>query len=97
MADSHQELRLPGLMDRAPELKVRDTNQIAALPLGSRVRIDPWSNQLHLLKTSAMVPLSAKEKLSFQITPFMLHLTREEKVSSIDSKGVLEDGKTVTR
>jgi hypothetical protein len=38
-----------------------------------------------------MVPLQAKEKLPFQITPFMLHLTREE------NTGALEDGKTVTR
>ena len=101
MADSHRELRLPGLMDNAPELKLRDTHQIAALPLGSRIRIDPWSNQLHLLKTAAMVPLTAKEKLPFQITPFMLHLTREDKPlpsrAAANPAGVLEDGKTITR
>jgi hypothetical protein len=92
MADSHKELRLPGLMDRAPELRVRDTGQISALPLGSRIRIDPWSNQLHLLKAPATVPLQAKEKLPFQITPFMLHLTREDKTT-----GASEDAKTLTR
>jgi len=101
MADSHQELRLPGLMNHAPELRIRDTGQIAALPLGSRIRIDPWSNQLHLLKTAAMVPLTAKEKLPFQITPSMLHLTREDKPlparAAAASTGVLEDGKTITR
>jgi hypothetical protein len=101
MADSHQELRLPGLMDHAPELRIRDTSQIAALPLGSRIRIDPWSNQLHLLKTPAMVPLTAKEKLPFQITPFILHLTREDPTPSTTanagSSGALEDGKTITR
>ena len=101
MADSHQELRLPGLMNHAPELRIRDTSQIAALPLGSRIRIDPWSNQLHLLKTPAMVPLTAKEKLPFQITPFMLHLTREDPTPSTTanagSSGALEDGKTITR
>jgi hypothetical protein len=92
MADSHKELRLPGLMDRAPELRVRDTGQISALPLGSRIRINPWSNQLHLLKAPAMVPLQAKEKLPFQITPFMLHLTREDKTTDAP-----EDAKTLTR
>jgi hypothetical protein len=100
MADGHKELRLPGLMDRAPELRVRDTDQIAALPLGSRIRIDPWSNQLRLLKTPAMVPLLAKEKLPFQITPFMLHLTREDKTppaaGATDLSGSLQDGKTIT-
>jgi hypothetical protein len=38
-----------------------------------------------------MVPLQAKEKLPFQITPFMLHLTREDKA------GPPEDAKTLTR
>jgi hypothetical protein len=101
MADSHKELRLPGLMDRAPELRVRDTDQISALPLGSRIRIDPWSNQLYLLKAPAMVPLLAKEKLPFQITPFILHLTREDKTpratGAANLSGSLEDAKTLTR
>jgi hypothetical protein len=69
--------------------------------LGSRIRIDPWSNQLHLLKTPAMVPLTAKEKLPFQITPFILHLTREvptpSTTANAGSSGALEDGKTITR
>lgn len=96
MADSHNELRLPGVMELAPELRVRDASQIAALPLGSRIRIDPWSNRLHLLKAPAMVPLLAKEKLPFQITPFILYLTRDDKARATGSTGILEDGKTLT-
>jgi hypothetical protein len=78
MADTHQDLRLAGLMEKAPELKVGDKTQIAALPLGARVRMDPWSNQLHLIKTPQVALANAKEKLPFQITPFILNLTREE-------------------
>ena len=79
LADTHKDLRLAGLMDVAPELKIRDKEQISALPLGSWIRMDPWSDQLHLLKTQSVVLLHAKEKLPFQVTPFMLHLTREDK------------------
>jgi hypothetical protein len=64
-------------MELSPELQVRNPGQIAALPLGSRVRMDPWSDQLHMMKTHNVPLLSAKEKLPFEITPFMLHLTRE--------------------
>jgi Peptidase family M48 len=77
MADTKKDLRMAPLMDTSPELQVRDTNQIAALPLGSRVRMNPWNDELHLMKTHNVPLMSAKEKLPFEITPFMLHLTRE--------------------
>jgi hypothetical protein len=79
VANTHKDLRLAGLMEAAPELKIRDKEQISALPLGSRIHMDPWSDQLRLMKTQSVVLLTAKEKLPFQITPFMLHLTRNDK------------------
>jgi hypothetical protein len=78
MSDKKKDLRLGGLMQAAPELKIRDKSQISALPLGSRVKMDPWSDQLRLIKTQNIALANAKEKLPFQITPFMLHLTRED-------------------
>ncbi|MGA8030424.1 MAG: M48 family metalloprotease [Bryobacteraceae bacterium] len=78
MADTHQDLRLSGLMDAAPELEMTSKDQIAALPLGSRVKMDPWSSRVFLMKTQNVQLLSAKDKLPFEITPFMPHLTWEE-------------------
>ena len=69
--------RLAGLMEMSPELQVRDTNQVAALPLGSRVRMNHWNDELFLMKSHNIALMSAKEKLPFEITPFVLHLTRE--------------------
>lgn len=77
MADTHKDLRLSGLMDLAPQLEMRDKNQISALPLGSRIKVDPWSDQLRLLKAQNISLISAKEKMPFQITPFIIYLTRE--------------------
>lgn len=77
MADTHKDMRLSGLMDLAPQLEVRDKNQISALPLGSRIKVDPWSDQLRLLKTQNVSLISAKEKMPFQVTPFIIYLTRE--------------------
>jgi hypothetical protein len=71
------DLRLSGLMDTAPPLRDGDTAQIAALPLGSRIKLDPWTDQLFLTKAQKVVLLSPKEKLPFEVTPFMLHLTRQ--------------------
>jgi hypothetical protein len=34
---------------------------------------------MKLIKTQNVALLTAKEKMPFQVTPFMLHLTREDK------------------
>src|SRR5436305_5604686 len=48
LANPNQHLRLASLTGIAPELQLRDTAQVAALPLGSRIHLDPWSNELRL-------------------------------------------------
>jgi hypothetical protein len=77
MAASSKDLRMSALMEQAPELEVDRIDQISALPLGSRVKMDPWSDKLSLLKAKNVALLSPREKFPFEITPFMLHLTRE--------------------
>ena len=53
-------------------------NEIVALPLGGRVKIDPWSDDLYLLKSAPVGNISERDKMPFEITPFMLYLTRQE-------------------
>ncbi len=53
-------------------------NEIVALPLGGRVKIDPWSDDLFLLKSAPVGNISERDKMPFEITPFMLYLTRQE-------------------
>ena len=68
--------RLGELAKAAPALAEGTVDQIAALPLGSRIRVDPYSNQIALLKARPVALLSAREKLPFEVTPFVIHLTR---------------------
>jgi hypothetical protein len=70
--------RLSELIEMSPELKLEDTQQIAALPLGSRIKMDPWSDALYLLKTRSGPLVSPKEKMPFEITPVMMHLRRQD-------------------
>jgi len=51
-------------------------NAIVALPLGGRIKVDPWNDQLHLLKSKPVGTVAEGENTPFQITPFMLYLTR---------------------
>jgi hypothetical protein len=68
--------RLAELTASAPELKESELDQIAALPLGSRIKLDPWRDQVTLVKTRPLQLLAPREKMPFEITPFILYLTR---------------------
>jgi len=59
----------------APDEKV-DKNVIAALPLGGRIKIDPWNDQLRMLKSKPVGTVAEGENTPLQITPFMFYLTR---------------------
>jgi hypothetical protein len=69
-------VRLGELASAAPPLEEHKLDQIAALPLGSRVRLDPWTNRISLIPTKPVALLSPREKMPFEVTPIVLHLTR---------------------
>jgi hypothetical protein len=54
----------------------------AALPLGGRLKFDPWNDQVELLKAKPVVMVAEREKMPFEITPFILYLTRDKVVPS---------------
>ena len=64
------------LLQAAPALEPGNKDQIAALPMGSRVKLDPWSAGVSLMKTKALARLSARDKMPFQVTPLVPYLTR---------------------
>jgi len=68
--------RMSPLLSASPQLETRKTDQIAALPLGGRIKLDPWSNKIELAKAKAVPLLSAREKMPFEVTPFYPYLTR---------------------
>jgi TonB family protein len=49
---------------------------IVALPLGGRVKMDPWNDTLALLKSQPVSTITEREKMPFEITPFVIYLTR---------------------
>jgi len=52
-------------------------NVIAALPLGGRIKVEPWNNQLQMLKSKSAGGLTKDEKMAFEVTPLFLYLTRQ--------------------
>ena len=67
--------RFAEFMDAAPPLEEAKLEQIAALPLGSRIHLDPWTDQITLAPTKPISLLSPREKMPFEITPFFDYLT----------------------
>jgi len=50
-----------------------------ALPLGGRIKVEPWNGQLALLKPQAEGGTVADyEKMPFEVGPFLVYLTRED-------------------
>jgi hypothetical protein len=70
-------IRMSPLMTASPAFDLKKTDQIAALPLGGRVRVDPWTNRLSLIKTKPVALNSPAEKMPFEVTPFSPFLTRQ--------------------
>lgn len=68
--------RMSVLMTKSPAFDPKKVDQIAALPLGGRVKIDPWNDQLELIKTKPVAITAATDKMPFEVTPFFPFLTR---------------------
>ena len=58
IAAGGQLLRLSELVQQAPELAPERLDQIAALPLGARLVVNPWSGRVDLARTPAVPLLS---------------------------------------
>jgi len=62
-------------------------NVTAALPLGGRIRIDPWNDQLRMLNSTSVGGVVESERMPFQITPLVFYLTRQPDNSSPEVLG----------
>jgi hypothetical protein len=68
-------VRLAPVAEAAPELE-KTVDQIAALSLGARINLDPWSNRIEMMSPKHIAPLSSAEKMPLEVTPFFPYLTR---------------------
>ena len=57
-------------------LQMNRLDQTAALPLGSRIAVDPWSDRIAMIKRQPVRPLSASEKMPLEVSPFFPYLKR---------------------
>jgi hypothetical protein len=72
--------RMAVLMNSAPALDPNKLDQIAALPLGGRVKLNAWDDHVELMKTTPAAITSARGKMPLEVTPFFPWLTRSAAV-----------------
>src|SRR6202043_3625161 len=68
--------RLSALATKGPALDNNKLDQVAALPLGGRVKVNPWDDKAEMVKTSPVAITSARDKMPFEVTPFYPRLAR---------------------
>jgi hypothetical protein len=64
------------LKSSTPVDQKQNPQMIAALPIGGRVKLDPWNDKLDLIKSKPVGTVAEREKMPFEVTPFMPYLTR---------------------
>ena len=67
-------IRMAALISGAPALSPRSMDQIAALPLGSRVQVNAWDGAVSFTTRKAVPLVDASEKMPFRVTPVIPYL-----------------------
>ena len=57
-----------GLFTRFP-----NPNAIVALPLGARIKVQPWDDSLVMLKAQPEEAVAEYEKMPFEVAPFLVY------------------------
>jgi Peptidase family M48 len=76
ITDNGTVTRMAALATSAPALDWNKLDQIAALPLGGRVKLNPWDDKVEIVKAQPVAITSARDKMPFEVTPFYPRLSR---------------------
>jgi peptidase M48-like protein len=79
LISGHLGNRVPVIADlksTTPVDQKQNPQMIAALPIGGRVKLDPWNDKLELIKSKPVGTVAEREKMPFEVTPFMPYLMR---------------------
>jgi hypothetical protein len=53
------------------------------LPLGARVKLNPWDDKVEIVKAQPVAITSARDKMPFEVTPFYPRLSRYSTASAL--------------
>jgi hypothetical protein len=79
--------RMTTLMNSAPNIDWNKLDQIAALPLGGRIKLNAWDDKVELVKSQPVAITSARDKMPFEVTPFFPRLQRTGTTDTSNTTG----------
>ncbi len=82
IAENGTVTRMAALASSAPALDWNKLDQIAALPLGGRVKLSPWDDRVEIVKAQPVTITSARDKMPFEVTPFYPRLVRYNSINN---------------
>jgi hypothetical protein len=88
------------LMNTAPQIQLTKLDQISALPLGGRIKLDAWSDKVEMVKNRPVALISEREKMPFEVTPFLPYLTyysNSPAASTADTKADAKPAEATTQ
>jgi hypothetical protein len=68
---------------------VKTANAIVALPLGARIKVEPWDDRLVMLKAQPEGAVAEYEKMPFEVAPFLVYLTRQNGNAMLNDAGTM--------
>jgi hypothetical protein len=74
LLEGNKLIRMQALISTAPALAPKRVDQIAALPLGSRVQVNAWDGSVTFTTRKTVPIVDATEKLPFHVTPVVPYL-----------------------
>jgi hypothetical protein len=60
-----------------------------ALPLGARIKVEPWDDRLVMLKAQPEGAVAEYEKMPFEVAPFLVYLTRQNGNAMLNDTGTM--------
>lgn len=78
---------MAALEHMAPPINWDDMKQIAALPIGSWIKVDPWNDKISMLDAKIYPPMNARDKMPFEVTPIYFRLHRYEAPAASSAGG----------
>jgi len=72
---------MSAFLTRGPKLNMDDLTQVAALPLGSHLKYDPWNDKVYALNLRADPILNPGDKMPLELTPVFFRLQRYDEAA----------------
>jgi hypothetical protein len=97
VADAKGVVRNNDMLRTTPVFDEELPDQVAALPLGSKLLVNPWNGQIELVRSEPLAALALRERAELAVTPFMPFLDYLAAKSNLPKQPTVAERSTVPK